>query len=225
MRVSLVFPLICVLVMRSPVWLSLPMAALISCCATYFLVGTSSANVPLLNTLHFASLFVVGILLARKRQKLACWASGLTTRSALSILVVAILAFAYGDVFVRGMAAVLFHMHHTYLLDVADWPSVVGAAVIISLSLGVGCLRRTLHKQPFQSLGRISYSVYLLHSTVLFTLLHLFGKTVPMLVLLAVYIPTVMILSTLMYEYVEKPSMAFGRSLSNKFKWPISISA
>jgi peptidoglycan/LPS O-acetylase OafA/YrhL len=82
-------------------------------------------------------------------------------------------------------------------------------------------LRRILELPPLQWLGRISYSVYLVHLAILYVVLraitrldeHLGGWKVLALALPATLILTLLV-SALTYRWIEVPGMALGRALS-----------
>jgi peptidoglycan/LPS O-acetylase OafA/YrhL len=71
--------------------------------------------------------------------------------------------------------------------------------------------RTTLWEHPALSfLGRISYSIYLLHGVVLILLIQLHGIT---LIVSAVVVT--LVLSTLTYQFLELPPIRFGHSLKH----------
>jgi peptidoglycan/LPS O-acetylase OafA/YrhL len=67
-----------------------------------------------------------------------------------------------------------------------------------------------------QFMGRICYSIYLMHGTVLFMLLYTLSHKLPPLVIFFIYVPSVLCASTLFHYTIEKPSMNFGRSITRR---------
>jgi peptidoglycan/LPS O-acetylase OafA/YrhL len=67
-----------------------------------------------------------------------------------------------------------------------------------------------------QYLGRISFSLYLVHAIVLLALLHLFAGRVPVGVLLVALWPLAIGLATLGERYIERPSVVLGRRLTRR---------
>jgi peptidoglycan/LPS O-acetylase OafA/YrhL len=96
-----------------------------------------------------------------------------------------------------------------------EWVSGLGALMLIILGLGFLPFSEFLLSKIPQFLGRISYSVYLIHGTILFALLYLLSKSAPPILILLIYIPTVLLGSALMYRFVEKPAMSFGHRITS----------
>jgi peptidoglycan/LPS O-acetylase OafA/YrhL len=71
------------------------------------------------------------------------------------------------------------------------------------------------HRVPMW-LGRISYSLYLVHAAVLLSFVHLFYGTVPIAGIWAMTIVTSLALATLSYRYVELPAIALGKRLTRR---------
>jgi peptidoglycan/LPS O-acetylase OafA/YrhL len=102
----------------------------------------------------------------------------------------------------------------------------VGAAMILVVFIGSARLQRVLQLPPLTHLGRISYSVYLWHFTVLlcFTPRFLHGLNAVGLVspapanlvgLVGTVLATVVV-SDLSYRCIEKPCIALGRRVSRR---------
>ena len=64
-------------------------------------------------------------------------------------------------------------------------------------------------------LGRVSYSLYLIHLIVLLTLVHLFAGRIPMLVILGSVVAISLLAAEAMYRLVELPSIELGRKLTD----------
>jgi peptidoglycan/LPS O-acetylase OafA/YrhL len=67
-----------------------------------------------------------------------------------------------------------------------------------------------------QFLGRISYSLYLLHATVLFALTATVFGRMPQPSFIGLYVGTVLVLSTLFNRFVELPFIRLSRSVTAK---------
>jgi peptidoglycan/LPS O-acetylase OafA/YrhL len=63
-------------------------------------------------------------------------------------------------------------------------------------------------------LGQISYSLYLIHGTILFVLIHTLLGHVPMSRLLPIYLFATLLVSEIFYRLVERPTMLLGRRLT-----------
>ncbi len=142
----------------------------------------------LLHTLYFLLPFAAGATLA-----LAGWPRPLR-QGAPVLLGLAVLV------------ATMFAQH--------DLVSIAGAVLLIVLALqpeGIGdWLRRPL---PLW-LGRISFSLYLIHLPVLTALLHLLAETVPVPAILAVALLASLGAAVLLHRWCELPAQRLARSLT-----------
>jgi peptidoglycan/LPS O-acetylase OafA/YrhL len=239
MRVSLMFPLLCALVLRLPWRLSLLMSGLVACgtsvLSTFLPQGAPPPSTfyftlhraDILSTLYFASLFIIGILMARHRSRLTQWAGGLTTGMSLAMFLGSMLLYIYGDLALACFCHVAFRGRPLVSSMVSagggDWPCAIGAAGIILLALGRKSFSEAMLSSFCQFFGKISYSVYLLHGTILFGLLHLYYGKIPTPLLLLIYLAGVVGCSTVFYKYVEEPSMEIGLKVSNRLKMPGAV--
>ena len=213
LSISIFFPLLCYLVLRTR-----PLVSILATVFAAFVViwyqlhgGLNTYTI----TLHVAGFYVVGILLARYKDEVFAWASALSERRKTAYLSVALFVYWYGALLIQ------FLWEHTVpnwniRLVVLDWAIVPGAIMILILSIGFKPLSRILMSRFPQFMGRICYSIYLIHGTVLFVLLYTLGHKLPPLVIFLIYVPSVLCTSTLFHYTIEKPSMNFGRSITRR---------
>jgi len=103
-----------------------------------------------------------------------------------------------------------------FLWRFEDWSVVAGAAGLIVFAISSESAKKWLQKSVPQFLGRISYSLYLLHTTVLFVLTTtVFGK-MPRPCFIALYVSIALILSALFNHLVEQPFIRLSRSVTAK---------
>jgi peptidoglycan/LPS O-acetylase OafA/YrhL len=204
MRISLVFPLLMLLVRyaRLPVVLLTCLAADVLGQALYA-HGVSST---LSATWIYATIFVAGALLARHREALGRAWSGLAPASRAALGVLAVVAYTYQHLF-PWLTSI-----HPFVID--QMTTAAGGCVFVVAALEAGVLSRALRTAPLRFLGRISYSLYLVHCIVLLTLLHLSYGRIPVVVLLLAGGVLSLVLGWVGYVLVEKPSIALGRRLS-----------
>jgi peptidoglycan/LPS O-acetylase OafA/YrhL len=213
LRISIIFPILCYLVLRTR-----PLVSILATVFAAFVViwyqlhgGLNTYTI----TLHVAGFYIVGILLARYKDEVFAWASALSERRKTVYLSVALFVYWYGALLIQ------FIWEHTVpswkiRLVVLDWAIVPGAIMILILSIGFKPLSRILMSRFPQFMGRICYSIYLIHGTVLFALLYTLGHKLPPLVIFLIYVPSVLCASTLFHYTIEKPSMNFGRSITRR---------
>jgi peptidoglycan/LPS O-acetylase OafA/YrhL len=213
MRISIIFPLLCYVVLRARPLFSILAAALSAGVVTWCQLHGELNTYAI--TLHVAGFFLIGILLARYKDQLFGWASALSERRKAVYLAVALVVYWYS-----GMLLQLFWKHAIsswyFRLEAFDWAIAAGSVMILILSVTYAPLSRFLMARVPQFLGRICYSVYLIHGTILFTLLYTLGHKLPPLEIFLIYVPSVLCASSLFHYAIEKPSMEFGRSLTKR---------
>ena len=200
LRISLIFPVLFVLTRRWPAaTFAVTLLAGLACTAALAGTEASSLATSLIDTGRFVALFVVGILIAGHLDavraavaRLPSWAA-----PALWLLGIGLLmapgptVFAYYN-FVWGL----------------------GAALLLVLVVGGPRADRMLSAAPLVWLGRVSYSLYLIHVPLLIAAVHVAYGRLPLGLTIAAVIPASLLCAELMHRFVELPSIRLGRVLS-----------
>jgi len=202
MHISLIFPLLMLAMYRSE---ALTLAAAIALA----LIGDWAARrnptgYPFLTSFATSAsylwLFVVGAMMARHRKVLAAFAN--RTPHVLQL------------VFLAG-ALVALNCIWQFGAD-EPWRFVeqIGAIALVASAAFMGWVQRLLDVAPLRWLGKISYSLYLIHFVVLFAVLYAFRPEVTLL-RLVIAVPILSIgAAALLYRFVEVPSIAWGHRAS-----------
>lgn len=204
MRISIIFPLIMLIVLKID-WKLITLAGLVTSFVSLKL--SQSSNVPMIDyfiTAHYASVFMVGALLAKHRmffiQKFK--SLPLNLKRLIGIVTLFMLAIEY-----------LPGMHNKFI---NEWVTVAGAVIVMISAMSTDSIKTILNLKPMAFLGKISFSMYLYHMIIIFVLMHVFyGKIHISVIWLLAFVLT-MIISTVAYYIVELPSMNLGRKLSKK---------
>jgi peptidoglycan/LPS O-acetylase OafA/YrhL len=192
MRYSLLFPLLVLAVARAP-WLTSSLAVAIAVAAASTMHWASPEPLrptdgytflsSFVVTAYYAPLFCGGILLARYRRNVVPY--------------------------VRRHANLLWTL--AAALTVAGyWYDLIMDAVpllVVALVPETGVTVRILSLRFCVWLGRISYSLYLLHGVVLLAIWHFTGNG---LVAVALFIPISLVAAALSYRIAEVPSIQVG---------------
>lgn len=179
MRISIVFPLLFWAVLRLG-WRWALLAPPVLTVVTGVVLATSGAPEEVMWTVNYTGAFVYGILLARHKDAMERWMGELGRGAYTGFAATALLLFLVPDRASRVMLGVG--------PPAVDLVMMWGAAGILLLAMSHRHVLRLLRGRMLQALGRMSYSVYLLHGTVLFTLVYLFGARFGVVVLLAPYL-------------------------------------
>ena len=208
-QISLAFPLL-ILCMRRAGWLAVPLALALSFAGLSILAALPDAGdvfKSLLFTLGNAWLFVLGAELARNRARIQRWAQAISPSLRWIILVVGLLLV---NLRWQGGSA----MANGLLIP-------VGGAVLVAASAYFGELRPLLGSAPVQWLGKVSYSLYLIHFIVLFSLTHLLH---PSGLALALMVPVSLAAAAVLHAAIERPSIAWGPVLGRRIAtWTATV--
>jgi len=213
MRISLVFPLLCALVLRIGTRRSLALALGLSCAAILFELRPFVIDGDLTGSLHYAAFFVLGILLARHRTRLGAWLSRRRKLTRTLALVAALVIFLFAG------PQILQHFsrpsHYWRNKPFSDWITALGAGGLIIISLSSAICKRFLFWKPIRFLGKISYSLYLWHFIVMLYCIHLLYGKMPLGAILCLVLVLTFPVSWCSYRWIELPSIALGRRLSD----------
>jgi peptidoglycan/LPS O-acetylase OafA/YrhL len=216
MRVSLVFPLLVTFAVAAGwrrtglaatglyalTWLALHELGQDG--AGYYAAVSPAASVVL--TVYFLLPFVIGITLAIHRDALVT-----AFRDAGPWRQAALWAAAAAALLIPPLSAGV------------DAPYSLGGGLLIVLVLGTPAAARLLGARPLQWLGRVSYSLYLIHVPVLAATVHLLHPHLKLEWILAA-VPFLSLLAAEgMYRLVEAPSIKLGRRLTSRGGAPRSF--
>lgn len=205
MRISLVFPLLCAFVLRFRSRWSL--AVILGLAVGPMIIE----GLPLGLTLQYASLFVIGITLARERGRLGALLRRPPRLAKLLIAAVFIWLFLFAGSPSTLPDNALLHS----LPNVSMWVTAMGASGLMIASISWASCKRVLLWRPIHFLGEISYSLYLWHFVVMLYCVHLFYGRMPFNAILCLCFVVSILVSWCSYLWIEIPSMNLGRRLGS----------
>lgn len=180
--------------------------------ATFFICLAVSASVlgrVIQNeALVYLPLFLVGAVLATRLGELAAPASKRESQW------FPLLALLSGALLIASWWA--RPLHENQVVQDALWGLAgAGAVLIVVLAIRWPSMRRVL-EQPFsQWLGKISFSLYLVHVPIIATLMYLFGQRAWWLACL-VSVPASFVIAVLFQRFIEAPSHKLSRAVAAK---------
>lgn len=215
MRISLIFPFLCGLVLRLKSRWPVAIAAGLSILA----VALSKAPIPIgwrvSDSLHFAGLFVFGIFLARERDRLGLWFISFPRLARILIGVTCLWLYLFAGYRLTDFVG---HFFGSASMNVSQWITALGAGGLMIVSLNSAWLKRILSWSPILFLGKMSYSLYLWHFIVMLYCVHLLYGRMPLGAILGLTFVVSLLVSWGSYRWIELPSIAAGRRIGN-FHW------
>ena len=174
----------------------------------------------LLGLSMFLANFCLGVTLARHEEVIRAWiaARGRATILAISCLALYLYNFrAWQTQYKFGVKPA----SDGEILIMA-----LGAFMFLALVLSIPSLQRVFMMRPLRNLGKISYSLYLVHFLILVQLAPLilttingfgFRGDIAQFIGFLLYTVTALIAATICYILVEKPSQRWGRKLAARY--------
>lgn len=214
MRISLVFPFICSWIMRQDWRIGLGVglaASIVGAVLSYTTSVLLNWQNDYFETIHYLFMFIVGILLAKHRTQLIQALAPLRRFALLMIFGLGLVLFTYG----KGVHVILKNERFLYL---DDWVISLGAALVLLTVMASKDLSKALTITPLRILGEISYSLYLFHAIILFSLAYLLHGSLPTGVILGLAILVSIVVSYLAWRWIEQPSITLGRRFSSYLK-------
>ncbi len=210
MRISLIFPFIAIAALRAWNWWMLSFAICASLLSdhhsVFWLFHLGAVAIPYADTLHYMSFLILGALLAKNRELIRARYGKLPLIVVLPLFGLALL-FYYHPVNIPEATARILAPR-----KISDWSVAIGSFITIALAFCSGPFKNLLNRRVLVYLGKISYSVYLVHGTVLYTLLYMFRGHLEY-IYLPIYLIAVLGLACIFYYLIEKPSIVLGQKL------------
>jgi len=209
MRISIIFPILFLAV----AWLRARYTLLLI--TVFTAVGVHNGIHKLLITFEYAGVFILGALIAKHLDKInPCYRLLGSKRKILLAITSCVLYLGGHRITAIGP---LWHL--------GDMPVVLGAAGFLIIGLNSISAARALNSGVPSFLGRISYSLYLVHGTVLFAMAATLGDKISHPAFLAIYIPTAVLISWGFYAFVEKPFIYLSKSIGRASPLPSPCAA
>ena len=196
-RISLIFPALLLLARRAPPTVVIAVSLLISVLTLYLRTkGYISDNkTSFFSSFIYQVFFVVGILLHDHYHQLLRISSKVSEVNRFVLFAIGIVIYAnpMGTLYGAGL---------------------LGGVIIVVCSITPGVAYRLLGSKSMLWLGKISYSLYLIHSVFIVNVFSGLSSTKEMVVAASLFIPVTLLASAIFYNYVEFPLNRVGRNLS-----------
>jgi len=102
------------------------------------------------------------------------------------------------------------------MYGITDWGISLGSAFLIIAVLGSKKISSLMNTKIFVINGRLSYSTYLYHTTVLLTLFSLFNGTLNNWLIFGISLLLTFLIAYCSWKFIELPSIKLGKQLTTK---------
>ena len=197
-EMSILFPLICLFMRGRKFW------ANAAFCVGVYGLGTLVRKEDASQTLLFAGTFILGAILSLYKENLKAYYHRLTVMQKFAVLTAGLVFYFLSE------RKILDRRH----LSVGG--TSIGAGIFIILAINSTRAQKILLHAVPEYLGRISYSLYLVHGTVLFALINLLYGRMPTALIFVVYSVVALLFAHLFCLWVEEPAMRLGKKLTSR---------
>ncbi|CAM4197007.1 acyltransferase family protein [Bacillus albus] len=163
------------------------------------------------DTLHFTSMFLVGMLLFKYQEKLIYSYRNMKKLKKGFLIALGIILYLY-SILIYGFS----RNDTTFLLK--DWGVVIGVSILIIMAMSNLKIKAILNKNVFVYLGEISYSIYLCHFPIMMVLFKLFYAKMPIFFLLILCMTMTILCSIFSYHLIEKKCINWAKQRTTKFQ-------
>ncbi|MDB5663146.1 MAG: putative acyltransferase [Sphingomonas bacterium] len=200
-RISILFPVLALCTRR---WLlaTLICSALLSSSA-HIIAARMSAELPInpAATLQYVFCFAAGAALARREAALGRWMQ--SRQGQIGGIVIALIGVALLSFSPARLGGML---------------TACGAVAIVAACAVHPLVKRSLAVAPLIWVGRVSYSLYLIHLPILLLLVHNLSPAIGAPLAVALTVPVSLGCAEIFHRWIEQPSMVLGRWGSAKLR-------
>lgn len=158
--------------------------------------------------LKYLPMFMIGVVMITEKDSLTGWATAISRRKGYWPAV-----FSLGGVLLAARWYVVPLTPSEYLHDLTIGPTVLGAGMIVFCAVYWPPLTSKLERPAAQWLGRISFSLYLIHEPILVTLAYLMGPANRPWAAASGFAISLLV-APLFFRWVERPSHKLAKAVS-----------
>jgi peptidoglycan/LPS O-acetylase OafA/YrhL len=235
MRISLVFPLIIIPIIKWNWKKSIIIGLSTLLCFMLFFLKLSRVymydeNLSFLlktisDTFYFGSFFIIGAIFAKYRAPIKSYVESLEWKTRIAFSGFGLFLYL-SEWLIPGIGFLKYNgstLETTVATTALDMGIALSILILFSFAVSSFKLQSLLKNRLLLYLGKISYSLYLIHPIVLLTFVYLMNGILPMGTLI-IFVPVIsVLLAGVMYKLIEKPSMAFGKRLTKNTVSPKEV--
>ena len=211
-RMSIIFPLLFYVARRfSRLGL---VATFVIPCVSLLMMSADERFRPELLTFTVAGLFILGIILQSRISEVRQFVIGLSFYNKIFLVVASVLLFEGPSALLSlktGPTSIAAECIRDYVIS-------IGACGIIVSAISLRTLSSHLLLSPIVLLGSRSYSIYLIHNSILFILIRTLYGHLSLSLIFPIYFLGVAGTSELFHRLVDRPSILLGRKAAKKIR-------
>jgi len=159
-------------------------------------------------TMYYLFMFIIGSIIAKYRNEIIFFYNGFHLYNKLFLFCIGILCY-FGSQRLRF----IFSWEEPYREILNDLFATIGSSIFIIFAISSTFASKVLNNTFLKFLGKISYSLYLFHTIVLLTIIHLFYSKMSSTMLIVTSFVFTLILSTIAYYLFEYPSIKLAKKI------------
>ena len=203
MRISFIIPLLVLLAKRFSWKVNLAVGICFAILGTGIHLIVQEPYQPAYKSLFYVLMFTTGILLSKNRNSLIKLFHSFSRKIKLILFIMGLILYIYSDFLLNPI--------------LIDWTATVAVSLLLITSISSSYISHLLLWKPFQFLGKISYSLYLYHLPILLSIIYLFYGKLPLLIIDGISFIIAILISTLAWRFIEKPSMKLANIITKKY--------
>lgn len=221
LRISLFFPLIVLLVKRVNWKIILFICLLLSIIAglntIYQFEQSNGYNTTFFKTIEYTIFFIFGSLMAKDKSTLIKIYRKKHQSYKWCLLFVSLSFYNFSEITIGKLYELSqIEALSTHYSIITEYGIALGCIGLVISALGSIRLEKVLLFRPLIFLGKISYSLYLIHLPIILVSIYLFHEVLSLWIISILAIVLSFILSTVAWLFIEMPSQNLGRDLAKK---------
>lgn len=225
LRISIVFPLIIFILVRYPQKYILMIGIVLSLIGglnkIFDFQESKGYHTSFFDSLHYTFMFIIGAVLAKNKDYLINKFHQISKSLKIGLLFLGLTAYLYSRMVFLIPYKLGFIELSNFLIGISDWGISVGAAILIIVVLGSKKLSNVMKTKFFIINGRLSYSTYLYHTTLLLTFFNIFNGDLSNWFIFFIAILFTYLLAYFSWRYVEQWSINLGKMMTKKINKPV----